>query len=144
MVTSDFLDRFGRRPQSERGHVRMAQLLAFGIGSIVVVGSTFMEYVPGNITAVTAKTTNLLVTPIFALFFFALFVPFARPAGVVVGAVCGTATAVMIAFSGPIFGMDPHTGIDPISFMWIGPMALLVNLASGTLVSLGLQRKKPT
>ena len=63
---------------------------------------------------------------------------------VVVGAVCGTATAVMIAFSGPIFGMDPHTGVDPISFMWIGPTALLVNLASGSLVSLGLQRKKPT
>ena len=143
VVTSDFLARFGRRPQSGRGQVRMAQLLAFGIGSIVVVGSTFMEYVPGNITAVTAKTTNLLVTPIFALFFFALFVPCARPAGVVVGAVCGTATAVLIAFSGPIFGMDPHTGLDPISFMWIGPTALLVNLASGTLVSLGLQRKKP-
>ena len=140
VVSSDFLERFGRRPQSERGQLRMAQLLAFGIGSIVVLSSSFMEHIPGNITAVTAKTTNLLVTPIFALFFFALFVPFARPAGVVVGAICGTATAVLIAFSGPIFGMDPNTGLDPISFMWIGPTALLVNLASGTLVSLGLRR----
>ena len=118
----------------------MAKLLAFGIGSVVVVGSSFMEHVPGNITAVTAKTTNLLVTPIFALFFFALFVPFARPAGAVVGAVCGIATAALIAFSGPIFGMDPDTGLDPISFMWIGPTALVVNLLSGTLTSLALRR----
>ena len=140
VVMSDFLDRFGRRPESEKGHVRVAKLLAFGIGSVVVVGSSFMEHVPGNITAVTAKTTNLLVTPIFALFFFALFVPFARPAGAVVGAVCGIATAALIAFSGPIFGMDPDTGLDPISFMWIGPTALVVNLLSGTLASLALRR----
>ena len=143
VVTSDFLDRSGWRPRTESGHVRMAQLLALGIGSVVVIGSSFMGHVPGNITAVTAKTTNLLVTPIFALFFFALFVPFARPAGVVVGAVCGTATAALTAFSGPIFGLDPDTGLDPVSFMWIGPAALLVNLSSGTLVCLLLRRTPP-
>ena len=103
-----------------------------------------MEHVPGNITAVTAKTTNLLVTPIFGLFFFALFVPFARPVGVVTGAVCGIVTAVLIAFSGPIFGMNPETGEDPISFMWISPSALLVNLVVGILVSLALRKHERT
>jgi SSS family solute:Na+ symporter len=140
VVMTDFLDRFGVRPQTERGHVRVAQVLAFGIGLIVVVGSSFMEHVPGNISAVTQKTTNLLVTPLFALFFFALFVPFARPFGVLVGAVCGTTTAVLIAFSGPIFGMNPETGLDPVSFMWISPAALVVNLVTGTVVSLLLPR----
>ena len=142
VVTSDFLDRFGHRPQTERGHLRVARWLAFGIGTIVILGSSFMELVPGNITAVTAKTTNLLVTPIFGLFFFALFVPFARPVGVVVGTVCGIATAVLIAFSGPIFGMNSETGEDPVSFMWISPTALLVNLAVGTLVSLAIGKKE--
>ncbi len=169
VVTTDFLDRFGLRPKSEKGHVRLAQVLAFTIGAVVVVGSTFMEYVPGNITAVTQKTTNLLTTPIFALFFFALFVPFARPAGVYIGAICGTATAALIAFSGPLVtwlatqhGVDPalfnvelitkidvETGRqwlaakqDPISFQWIGPMALLVNIVVGTLVSLVLPKRK--
>ena len=142
VVLSDFLDRFGRRPATEQKQVRLARLLAFGIGTVAVIGSSFMGNVPGNITAITAKTTNLLVTPIFALFFFALFVPFARPAGVIVGAVCGTTTAALIAFSGPIFGMDPTTGLDPVSFMWIGPTALLVNLATGTLASLLLRRYK--
>ena len=99
-----------------------------------------MDHIPGNITAVTAKTTNLLVTPIFGLFLFALFIPFARPAGVVVGTVCGITTAVLIAFSGPIFGMNPETGLDPVSFMWIGPAALIVDLATGAGVSLLIRR----
>lgn len=136
VVTTDFLDRFGMRPGSEKGHVLMARLLALSIGAIVVVGSSFMEHVPGNISAVTQKTTNLLVTPLFALFFFALFVPFAKPVGVLVGAICGVTTAMLIAFSGPIFGMDPTTGTDPVSFMWISPVALLINLLVGTLISL--------
>jgi len=136
VVTTDFLDRFGLRPTTERGHVLMARLLAFGIGATVVIGSSFMDQVPGNITAVTSKTTNLLVTPIFGLFFFALFVPFAKPAGVAAGALFGTVTAALIAFSGPIFGTDPETGTDPVSFMWIGPVSLLVNILVGTVVSL--------
>jgi SSS family solute:Na+ symporter len=162
VVMTDFLDRFGLRPKTERSHVRIAQILAFSIGAIVVIGSSYVGLVKGNITAVTQKTTNLLVTPIFALFFFALFVPFARPKGVWVGAVFGTATAFLLAFSGPIVqwlvvnhGVDPatfgtewvlsknqETGlmergiVDPVSFQWIGPVALFVNLLIGSAVSL--------
>ena len=138
VVTTDFLDRFGFQSQTEKGHVRTAQLLALSIGIVVVIGSSFMEYIPGNIMAVTNKTTNLLVSPIFCLFFFAIFVPFAKPAGVLLGALCGIATAALIAFSGPIFGVDPETGLDPVSFQWIGPAALLVNIVVGTLASLVL------
>lgn len=182
VVTTDFLDRFGLKPKTDKGHVRLARIMAFVIGGIVVVCSTFMQHVPGNITGVTQKTTNLLTTPIFALFFFALFVPFARPAGVIVGAVCGTLTALVIAFSGPIVthlyqqhDVDPrvfyvrsidaeikevdasenpagerasNTTVkrkhlpDPVGFQWIGPIALLVNIGSGTLVCLALSRRR--
>jgi hypothetical protein len=68
-----------------------------------------MGQVPGNITSVTQKTTNLLVTPIFALFFFAMFVPFARPLGVIAGCVTGIATALLVAFSGGLFGFVTET-----------------------------------
>ena len=44
------------------------------------------------------------------------------------GAVSDIATAVTIAFSGPIFGMDVTTRSDPVSFIWIAPVALAVNL----------------
>ena len=104
VVSSDFLDRFGK-PTGRR----TAMWLALAIGAIVVVTSSAMGLVPGNITSVTQKTTNLLVTPIFGLFFFAMFVPFARPLGVIAGCVTGTVTALLVAFSGGLFGFVTET-----------------------------------
>ena len=113
--------------------------MAFAIGAVVVVGSSFMGAIPGNITAVTNKTTNLLATPIFGLFFFALFVPFASVPGVIVGAICGTTTAFLIAFSGPLTGSE----VDPISFQWIAPAAIIVNIVSGCIGSLVFRKRLP-
>jgi len=167
VVMTDFLDRFNMHPSTERGHVLTAKLLAFAIGAIVVVGSTFMGVIPGNITAVTNKTVNLLTSPIFGLFFFALFVPFARPVAVWIGTICGTLTAAVIAFSGPLviwldlrwgikaetFGVSLQENVDsltgetfllapdPVSFQWIGPASLLVNVVVGIGLSWMLSRK---
>jgi len=177
VVQTDFLGRLGWKLKSEKAQLRAAQLMAFGIGVTVVFGSSFMKYIEGNITAVTNKTVNLLTTPIFALFFFALFVRWAKPLGVWIGAAFGVTTAAAIAFSGPLvvflatqFDVDPgwfgvelmthidpdtavettttavremnaETGVlepvrrDPISFQWIGPVALVVNISVGMLVS---------
>lgn len=134
VVMTDFLDRFGRKPETERKHVRFARGLAFGIGATVVLCSTMMEHVPGNITAVTNKTVNLLTVPIFLMFFFALFVPFANAIGVWIGVLCSVTTAALIAFSGPIFGLNEF-GRDPVSFQWISPCALLVGISVGTIAS---------
>ncbi|MEQ9406452.1 MAG: sodium-coupled permease [Fuerstiella sp.] len=184
VVTSDFLERLGMQPKTEKGNVHAARLLALAIGIIVVLGSTYMKYIPGNITAVTNKTANLFTSPIFALFFFALFVRFAHPVGVWIGTVCGASIGAMIAFSGPLvvllhtqFGFDPATfGVelmtridpetgaeyfasavrelnpetgqlaltprDPVSFQWIGPVSLIVNLVVGTVLSAVLNRGK--
>ena len=136
VVTTDWMQRFGRLPKSERGHIALARWLAFGIGTLVVTCSSFLEHVPGNITAVTTRTANLLSTPIFCLFFFALFVPFASTVGVWTGAICGTVTACLTAFSGPLFGTVPGTDLDPISFQWIGPVAIVVNIVAGCVASL--------
>lgn len=136
VVMTDGLDRFGRAPKTEREHVRKARWLAFFIGAAAVIGSSQMGSIPGNITAVTNKTSNLLTTPIFGLFFYALFVPFATPLGVWVGTLCGITAAVLTGFSGPIFGTVPGTDLDPISFQWIGPIAIAVNIITGCLTSL--------
>lgn len=161
VVMSDFLERFGWKPKTRKGHLRTAQCLAIGIGLTVLICSSSMKYIEGNITEVTGKTVNLLPVPIFSLFFFALFVPFARPVGVWVGAVLGTLAAASIAFSGPLvyflhsrFGIDPAifnsqlitkwdaatgsrwtTAEDPVSFQWMGVAALIVSVSSGTIVS---------
>ena len=135
VVMTDLFERFGYQPKPEKGHVFAARFLAFTIGAVVVIGSSLMDSIPGNITSIASKTTNLLVTPIFALFFFAIFAPKTRPVAVWVGWVFGVTTAVLIAFSGPIFGYNPVTGYDPVSFQWIGPAALLVDISSGYLTN---------
>lgn len=146
VVTTDFLERFDIQPATDRGRVWAARSLAFGIGAAVVLGSSVMGEVPGNIQAVTTKTNGLLVTPIFGLFFFALFVPFATPTGALMGTACGLVVAVLVAFSGPIFGFVEVQSLDaqgkeivkqfdPISFQWVSPASLIANLVVGTLVS---------
>lgn len=107
VVSTDFLGRFGHHPTRTTN-----MLLAFAIGAAVVVISSSMGAVPGNISAITGRTTNLLVTPIFALFFFALFVPFARPLGVVAGCATGVTTALLVAFCGNIWGFVTETPLE--------------------------------
>lgn len=139
VVMTDGLDRFGRKPQTEKEHVRIARWMAFGIGLFVVIASSAMGYVPGNYTEITRKTSNLLTTPIFGLFFFALFVPFASPRGVWIGTATGIMTAALVAFSGPIFGFVTDADgnqVDPISFQWIPVFAILANIVTGCIASL--------
>ncbi len=131
VVMTDFFDRFGRKPQSGKQQLGLARSLAIGIGVIVVSISTLMKYVPGNFLAVTNKTTNLFTGPIALLFIFALFVPFANARGVWIATLASVATAAIAAFSGVIFGPDPVTGLDPISFQLILPSCLVVGLLVG-------------
>jgi SSS family solute:Na+ symporter len=157
VVTTDFLERFGWKASSERQHIIRVRLLALAVGTVVVLGSSMMKYVEGNITAVTNKTVNLLTAPIFGLFFFALFVPRARAVHVWIATIASVTLAASIAFSGPLvyflhsqFGLDPamlqsaviehvdsvtgtrwNTCEDPISFQWIAPAALLSSIAVG-------------
>ena len=75
---------------------------------------------------------------IFSLFFFAFFVRFANPGGVWIGWFCGFTTAALIGFSGELFGWHTspdHPGVKlaPVSFQWMGPVALVVNLLTGTI-----------
>src|SRR5690606_16150533 len=138
----DFLDRFGRKPATEKKHLRFARTLAVGIGAVVVVLSAAVKYIPGNFLEVTNKTVNLLTVPIALLFFFALYVPFANAKGVWVATAAGVSAAVLVAFSGVIFGTEPDTGLDPVSFQWISPVALMVGVVVGLISCKLFDRKK--
>ena len=168
VVMTDFFDRFGRRPSTEARHVLAARVLAFSIGAVVIYGSSYIGRIEGNITEVANKTVNVLAPPLFALFVFALFIPFARPAGVWIGTICAIVVALAMAFSGALvvflsdhfqidpatFGTEIVTSIDPetnlevrsavdsISFQWIGPVTLAVNLGVGTAICWVLSRGK--
>ena len=160
VISTDFLKRFGSEFKTNRGELLFNKGLAFGIGVIVVIGSTFMGEIPGNIMAVTNKTVNLLAPPIFGLFFFALYVPFARPAAVWISTLLSIVVAAVIAFSGPLvtwlelrwgipastFGVEiqlnngDRMAPDPISFQWMGFTSLLVDVVVGTVLSWILSR----
>jgi len=142
VLTTDFIDRLSHKPMTELGHVRFARWLAVIVGLIVLGGSMLVDLVPGNITAVTGKTVNLLTVPIFSLFLFALFFKKASPAGVWTGWFFGTSAAILVAFSGPIFGFL-EDGRDPVSFQWTGPVALAVNVITGLVFSVLFPKKKP-
>jgi hypothetical protein len=60
----------------------------------------------------------------------ALFVPFATSAGTILGAACGLAMAVMVGY------WDVITGGPSITFQWILPCSLLVNILAGCAFSL--------
>lgn len=135
VVMTDFVDRFRSTPMTTRAHVRAAQVLALTVGLIVIAASTLIDYVPGNLLEVSKRATGLLVTPIFALFFMALFVRFATAAGANSGALCALLTAVLIAFWNPLIESRS------LSITWINPTALTVGIVVGCAVSLLTQRR---
>ena len=131
VVMTDFVDRFRKGAKlPEKMRVRVSRLLAFGIG-LAVVGSasTFMEHVPGNFLEMTQRTIGLFVTPLFLLFFLAMFIPFATQPGAIAAAASAFVCGVLVAYSDPLLGY-------PISFQWIFPTALTVGITTGCVVSL--------
>ncbi len=143
VVSNDFVGRLGKGKRTDRQEVLSARILAVVVGIIVMAGSTLMPLIPGNITAMTQKTVNLFTVPIFCLFLFALFIKKASPVGVWIGCLTGTTVAILIAFSGPIFGFieTPEGRLDPISFQWITVAALVVNMVVGYVFSILFPRK---
>ncbi|MEC5128611.1 sodium/solute symporter [Verrucomicrobiales bacterium BCK34] len=143
VVMTDFLDRFGMKPDTGEKHIRFARILAIVIGVVVVLLSAIVKYIPGNFMAVTNKTVNLLTVPIALLFFFALWVPFSNARGVWIGTIASVGSALLVAFSGSFFGVNPATGwfafsfgaegidLAPVSFQWIAPVALVVGVSVG-------------
>ncbi|MEX2672048.1 MAG: sodium/solute symporter, partial [Phycisphaeraceae bacterium] len=129
VVMSDFVEQWKRKPQTQKQHVRFAIVLAFVIGVIVVLLSTLMQYIPGNFTEVTNRAIGTLGAPLFALFVLALFVPFSNSYGAVVGAAYGVSCSMVVAYWGVLTDL-PH-----LSFMWIGPAGLLVNVVVGMAAS---------
>jgi SSS family solute:Na+ symporter len=130
VVMTDFLGRFKRRPATSRGEVRLAQCLAFGIGLTVVGSSSLMENVPGNFLEMTKRTIGLFVTPIFVLFFMALFVRFATSLGAISGSLAAFVSALLVAY------WKPLVSSREISFQWIFPVSLAVGIVVGCCVSL--------
>jgi solute:Na+ symporter, SSS family len=137
VISTDFIDTFATNgKRSEHDRIVSARLLAAAIGLIAIGGSQLASIVPGNLIEVAGRTLNLLVCPLFGLFFLALFVPFATPFGAALGAIYSLTAAVLVAY------WDFITGWPPISFQWIAPVALITTVTCSCLFSLLPTRRK--
>jgi len=137
VITVDLIGRFRRKPLAGAAHVRIARWSSVAVGAAVVGLSLYGSLVPGNIVELCYRVVNLLVTPLFLLFFMALFVPWATPFGTWVGALTGMAVALAIGFSEELFRyLEIFPGSDGISFLWIMPYSFLAGALAGLLASL--------
>src|SRR5690606_27912578 len=106
VVTVDILDRFGHAPKTDPARGRCPRRLSFGIGVAVVLASTQMHRIPGNFMEITNKTVNLPTVPLAMLFVYALFFRRISTLGAWIGCLASLAAAVVVAFSGPLFGLN--------------------------------------
>lgn len=95
------------------------------IGIIVALSSFFIPYITGNLFDVIQKVVNLVVAPLFVLFFLALFIPFATDRATFFAGITSLIIAILIAFF-EIFG---------ISSLWIMTLSLLGGIIVGIMIS---------
>ncbi len=126
VISEDIIERFRTSVSSREGLLRQVKLLSYFTGGLVMLLSIFIGNVEGNLFDVINKVVNLLVGPLFVLFFLALFVPFSTSSGAILGGILSVIAACAVAFY----------GIFNITVFWILPLSLLVGVVSGTLVSL--------
>lgn len=130
VIAVDYFDRFSRRSATPPEQVRRARYISWCVGIAVVLLSTVVGMVQGNVLEVAFKVVNLLVAPLFGLFFMALFVRQATSFGTFVGAAAGLATVVAISY------WTEFTGRQGISFLWSMPVGLFVQIGVGWVASL--------
>ena len=126
VITVDFVDRFRAADSPETDHVRLAKSVSWLVGIVVVALSFGAGMVSGNLLEVTFKIVNLLVSPLFVLFFLAMFVPWANSFGALAAGAASVAVAVGIAFY-ELLGL---------SFLWIMPGSFVAGLVVGMVASL--------
>ena len=128
VITVDFLKRDADDHEAthEKRNIRTARYVSVFVGIAVIALSIMAGLVGGNLLEVVYKVVNLLVAPLFVLFFMALFVPWGTAVGAIVAGLASAAMAIAIAYFG-VFGL---------SFIWIMPGALITGVVVGPLVSL--------
>ncbi len=126
VITTDFIGRFRREKWASHEEMRVARWASVGIGLLAVLLSMFVGELASNLLELCIKVVNLLTAPLFVLFFLAIFVPRATPAGGVAATVAGIGVAVSIAFF----------KVGGLEFLWTGPAAFVVGVVVGVVVSL--------
>jgi|TARA_B100002003_G_scaffold85391_1_gene79857 SSS family solute:Na+ symporter len=138
VITSDFISRLRSGEPDEKSKIVIARWVSVLIGLVVVALSLIVDQVSGNLFEVANKVVNLFVSPLFVLFFLAMFVKSSNACGVWCGALTSITVAVLIAF------WEEITGDKGISFLWIMPAAFVGGTVVGTIASFAFRTKQVT
>lgn len=111
--------RLKRKGKEDEGSLRRIKLVSVFLGIAVTIACFLVSFVTGNLLDIVIKVVNLVVAPLFVLFFMALFVKKATNLGTIIGGLFSFAVAIAIAFF-EIFG---------IQAIWIMPFALIAGVA---------------
>lgn len=128
-IINDFILRFRKNTVTGADQVKLAKVISFGIGIIIVLLSLVIGNIKGNLLELTYKTINLLVAPLFVPFFMAMFVRWATPTATFIGTLASGIAATLISFSQELFSIN-------IPFLWIIPGSFLVGVIISLVLSL--------
>ena len=128
-IINDFILRFRKNTVTGADQVKLAKIISFGIGIIIVLLSLVIGNIKGNLLELTYKTINLLVAPLFVPFFMAMFVRWATPTATFIGTLASGIAATLISFSQELFSIN-------IPFLWIIPGSFLVGVIISLVLSL--------
>ncbi|MCA9099225.1 MAG: sodium-coupled permease, partial [Planctomycetaceae bacterium] len=126
VIVSDFIDRFRHENLSDRAQVSVSRFVSILMGIIAIFLSMIVGHLTDNLVELCIKVVNLLTSPIFVLFFLALFVPWVKPRGGIAATIVSTTVAVSIAFF----------NVFKLEMLWTAPCALVTGIAAGCLFSL--------
>ncbi len=138
VITQDFIVRFRKSPLSDASRVRIGQFISVSVGVLAILLSMLVGQIEGNLLDLCFRVVNLMVAPLFVLFFLALFVPWSTTFGALAAAIASVTTALCISFSESLVRLFEveNLGLGEISILWITPGSFLAGIAVGGLLSL--------
>lgn len=124
VISEEIINRKGEK-HSEITDLILVKKTSLFIGILVALSSLLLSYITGNLFDVVQKVVNLVVAPLFVLFFLALFVPFSTDKSTTIAGILSLVIAILIAFF-EIFG---------ISSLWIMTLSLVGGILIGVILS---------
>ena len=125
-ISVDYINRWRREKQSSQAMLHQTVLISWVVGILIVALSMMVGYIEGNLFEVIHKVVNLLVAPLFVLFFMAMYVPRAGSLAAYFAVIGSIAAAVAVAFY----------EVGGLGVLWIMPTSLIAGIFVGWLASL--------
>jgi len=125
VISEDLLKRFNPKKNTTEKALNKVKVISIIVGIFSLLLSIAVSKVEGNLYDIVVKVVNLFVTPLFVLFFLALFVSFATARGTLFGGLFSLLIAIAVAFFG-------FMGIE---LLFITPTSLVAGIVGGVLFS---------